>query len=62
MRDEPNVGLTCLVARSSDTIKGVGSDCGMVLVWFWYGFGMVLVWSSFEEDANKEASSNEYTG
>jgi hypothetical protein len=25
MRDEPNVGLTCLVARSSDTIKGVGS-------------------------------------
>ena len=25
MRDEPNVGCTCLVAYSSDTIKGVGS-------------------------------------
>ena len=25
MRDEPNVGLRCLTARSSDTIKGVGS-------------------------------------
>ena len=25
MRDEPNVGLKCLTARSSDTIKGVGS-------------------------------------
>ena len=24
MRDEPNVGYMCLVAYSSDTIKGVG--------------------------------------
>ncbi len=24
MRDEPNVGLRCQTARSSDTIKGVG--------------------------------------
>ena len=26
MRDEPNVGLRRLTARSSDTIKGVGSS------------------------------------
>ena len=25
MRDEPNIGLRCSSARSSDTIKGVGS-------------------------------------
>ena len=25
MRDEPNVGIRCLTARSSDSIKGVGS-------------------------------------
>ena len=27
MRDEPNVGVRCLNARSSDTKKGVGSFC-----------------------------------
>ena len=26
MRDEPNVGLRCLTARSSDTIKGVVAE------------------------------------
>ena len=26
MRNEPNVGLRCLTARSSDTTKGVGSS------------------------------------
>ena len=25
MRDEPNVEIMCLTARSSDTVKGVGS-------------------------------------
>ena len=30
MRDEPNVGLRRLTARSSDTIKGVGSSLAEV--------------------------------
>ena len=32
MRDEPNIGLRCLSARSSNTMKGFGSTAGR---WLW---------------------------